>query len=189
LVPLKAAVFHLRGGDDNTKVKGEDGDGRVGDTGGVGGRHWTDGDNAEKGGGGANTNADESFDAVGAAPKLAAIGLTAGLASGLLGIGGGTIVTPLLALVSPLPQAAVLGTSLLAMLPPSAVALAQHRALGNVDPRMGLALAAGTAVGGAVGSGMAVDAPRGALEAVFFVGMLFLSKRTFATIRPKLPKT
>jgi hypothetical protein len=24
---------------------------------------------------------------------------------------------------------------------------------------------------------------------VFFVGMLFLSKRTFATIRPKLPKT
>ena len=189
LVPLKAAVFHLRGGDDNTKVKGEDGDGRVGDTGGDGGRHWTDGDNAEKGGGGSNTNADESFDAVGAAPKLAAIGLTAGLASGLLGIGGGTIVTPLLALVSPLPQAAVLGTSLLAMLPPSAVALAQHRALGNVDPRMGLALAAGTAVGGAVGSGMAVDAPRGALEAVFFVGMLFLSKRTFATIRPKLPKT
>tara|TARA_B110000008_G_scaffold62825_1_gene62842 strand:+ start:807 stop:1979 length:1173 start_codon:yes stop_codon:yes gene_type:complete len=194
LVPLKAAVFHLRGGDDNTKVKGEDGDGSVGDTGGDGGRHWTDGDNAEKGGGGSNTNADESvdptsFDAVGAAPKLAAIGLTAGLASGLLGIGGGTIVTPLLALVSPLPQAAVLGTSLLAMLPPSAVALAQHRALGNVDPRMGLALAAGTAVGGAVGSGMAVDAPRGALEAVFFFGMLFLSKRTFATIRPKLPKT
>ena len=189
LVPLKAAVFHLRGGDDDTKVKGEDGDGSVGDTGEDGGRHWTDGYNAEKGGGGSNTNADESFDAVGAAPKLAAIGLTAGLASGLLGIGGGTIVTPLLALVSPLPQAAVLGTSLLAMLPPSAVALAQHRALGNVDPRMGLALAAGTAVGGAVGSGMAVDAPRGALEAVFFVGMLFLSKRTFATIRPKLPKT
>jgi hypothetical protein len=45
---------------------------------------------------------------------------------GLLGIGGGTIVTPLHALISPLPQAAVLGTSLLAMLPPSAVALAQH---------------------------------------------------------------
>ena len=73
--------------------------------------------------------------------------MTAGLASGLLGIGGGTIVTPLLALVSPLPQAAVLGTSLLAMLPPSAVALLQHRALGNVDVRMGAALAAGTALG------------------------------------------
>ena len=79
----------------------------------------------------------------------------------------------------------MLGTSLLAMLPPSAMALAQHHRLGNVDPRMGLTLAAGTAVGGALGSGLAVDAPRGALEAAFFAGMLFLSKRTFATLRPK----
>ena len=126
-----------------------------------------------------------TFDATSEAPKLAAIGVVAGLASGLLGIGGGTVVTPLLALVSPLPQASVLGTSLLAMLPPSAMALAQHHRLGNVDPRMGLTLAAGTAVGGALGSGLAVDAPRGALEAAFFVGMLFLSKRTFATLRPK----
>ena len=62
----------------------------------------------------------------------------------------------------------------------------QHHRLGNVDPRrMGLTLAAGTAVGGALGSGLAVDAPRGALEAAFFAGMLFLSKRTFATLRPK----
>jgi uncharacterized membrane protein YfcA len=94
-----------------------------------------------------------------------------------------TIVTPLLALASPLPQAAVVGTSLLAMLPPSAVALAQHHRLGNVDPRMGLTLAAGTAIGGWVGSGLAVEAPRGVLEGVFFFGMLFLSRRTFATVR------
>ena len=117
------------------------------------------------------------------APQLAAIGVTAGLASGLLGIGGGTIVTPLLSLISPLPQAAVLGTSLLAMLPPSAVALAQHYRLGNVDPRIGLTLAAGTAVGGWVGSGLAVEAPRGLLEGLFFFGMLFLSTKTFATIK------
>lgn len=48
--------------------------------------------------------------------------------------------------------------------------------------RAGLTLAAGTAVGGWVGSGLAVEAPRGMLEGVFFFGMLFLSKRTFATI-------
>jgi uncharacterized membrane protein YfcA len=53
----------------------------------------------------------------------------------------------------------------------------------NVDPRMGLTLAAGTAVGGWVGSGLAVEAPRGLLEGLFFFGMLFLSTKTFATIK------
>jgi uncharacterized membrane protein YfcA len=125
----------------------------------------------------------EAFDAAKAAPALVAVGTTAGLASGLLGIGGGTVVTPLLALVSPLPQAAVLGTSLLAMLPPSVVALGTHYRMGNVDARMGAALAVGTALGGAFGSSFAVDAPRGALEAVFCFGMLFLSHRTFRSLR------
>lgn len=52
------------------------------------------------------------------------------------GAGGGTIVTPLLAAAGGLPQPAVLGTALLAMLPPSAVALAGHARLGNVDWRL-----------------------------------------------------
>ena len=176
LVPVKAAVFMAREGageptpeTNHDRDRAEDEDGTTTTT-TASRRRGPD---------------DATFDATSEAPKLAAIGVVAGLASGLLGIGGGTVVTPLLALVSPLPQASVLGTSLLAMLPPSAMALAQHHRLGNVDPRMGLTLAAGTAVGGALGSGLAVDAPRGALEAAFFAGMLFLSKRTFATLRPK----
>ena len=122
-----------------------------------------------------------SFDALAPAraSSLAAIGACAGFASGLLGIGGGTIVTPLLALTTPLTQAAVLGTSLLAMLPPSAAALAQHARMGNVDGKIGAALALGCALGGSVGSGLAIDAPEGALETAFFLGMLFLSHRTF----------
>lgn len=124
-----------------------------------------------------------AFDAKSSAPQLVAIGMTAGVASGLLGIGGGTIVTPLLALVTPLPQAAVLGTSLLAMIPPSVVALATHHRMGNVEPRMGAALAFGTALGSAFGSSFAVDAPRGALEAMFFFGMLFLSRSTFRALK------
>ena len=127
------------------------------------------------------TNHSRSFDALAPAraSSLAAIGACAGFASGLLGIGGGTIVTPLLALTTPLTQAAVLGTSLLAMLPPSAAALAQHARMGNVDGKIGAALALGCALGGSVGSGLAIDAPEGALETAFFLGMLFLSHRTF----------
>jgi uncharacterized membrane protein YfcA len=115
---------------------------------------------------------------------LAATGSVAGLASGLLGIGGGTIVTPLLALVLPPGnQATVLGTSLLSMILPSTAALAQHARLGNVDWRMAAGLAVGTGIGGALGSSIAVEAPSGVLEAFFAVGMLFLGKKTLQTAK------
>lgn len=45
-------------------------------------------------------------------------------------------MTPLLAAANALPQPAVLGTALLAMIPPSAAALAGHARLGNVDWRL-----------------------------------------------------
>lgn len=41
-------------------------------------------------------------------------------------VGGGLIVTPLLALTMPFSQTTVLGTSLLSMIPPASAALAQH---------------------------------------------------------------
>jgi len=125
------------------------------------------------------------FDAMNAAPQLVAIGVTAGTASGLLGIGGGTLVTPLLAAATPLSQAAVVGTSLLAMIPPSIVALGTHYKMGNVQPRIAASLAVGTALGSGVGSSLAADAPRGFLEGVFFFGMLFLSNRTFRALKKK----
>jgi uncharacterized membrane protein YfcA len=54
--------------------------------------------------------------------------------------------------------------------------------MGNVDAKIGAALALGCALGGFFGSGLAVDAPEGALETAFFLGMLFLSHRTFRGI-------
>ena len=109
---------------------------------------------------------------------LAATGAVAGFASGLLGIGGGTIVTPLLALTTDLPQAGAVATSLAAMFLPSCVALATHASLGNVRWRMGAFLAMGTALGAGVGSRAALSAPDGALEGVFALGMAFLGART-----------
>eukprot|EP01024_Parvocaulis_polyphysoides_P021274 TRINITY_DN20072_c1_g2_i1.p3 TRINITY_DN20072_c1_g2~~TRINITY_DN20072_c1_g2_i1.p3 ORF type:complete len:155 (-),score=28.08 TRINITY_DN20072_c1_g2_i1:2-418(-) len=109
---------------------------------------------------------------------LGATGTIAGFASGLLGIGGGTIVTPLLAMTTSLSQKEVLGTSLLAMIVPSFVGLMQHWKLGNVDWVMGCGLAIGTVVGSFLGSNFAIQAPPGILESFFATGMLFLGVKT-----------
>eukprot|EP01024_Parvocaulis_polyphysoides_P038092 TRINITY_DN340_c0_g1_i5.p2 TRINITY_DN340_c0_g1~~TRINITY_DN340_c0_g1_i5.p2 ORF type:complete len:353 (+),score=72.99 TRINITY_DN340_c0_g1_i5:178-1236(+) len=109
---------------------------------------------------------------------LGATGTIAGFASGLLGIGGGTIVTPLLAMATDMNQKEVLGTSLLAMIIPSFVGLMQHWRLGNVDWLMAAGLAAGTVGGSFIGSNFALQAPPGVLESVFAGGMLFLGLKT-----------
>jgi hypothetical protein len=119
---------------------------------------------------------------------LAATGGLAGFASGMLGIGGGTVVTPLLALATGASQQVVLGTSLVAMVLPSMVGLAQHQRLGNVDWRMAAALAVGTSVGSFAGSNFAVGAPPGVLEALFAAGMLLLGRRTLVAAGKGVPK-
>lgn len=124
-----------------------------------------------------------SFPGPAKAAALVATGAVAGVASGLLGVGGGLIVTPLLALTMPYPQSTVLGTSLLSMIPPASAALAQHHRLGNVDWRMAATLAVGTAIGSVAGSGAAVQAPPGYLEVAFCLGMAFLGRKTLATAK------
>jgi len=115
--------------------------------------------------------------------QMAVIGSVSGLASGLLGVGGGVIITPALALTTTLDHATVLGTSLFSMIPPSAVGLMQHYRMGNVDPRLGAGLVVGTAIGGWVGSKLAVEySPPGMLEACFSVGMLFLGRKTLKSL-------
>ncbi|KAL4437313.1 hypothetical protein ABPG75_004452 [Micractinium tetrahymenae] len=117
------------------------------------------------------------------AAALLATGAVAGVASGLLGVGGGLIVTPLLALTMPYPQSTVLGTSLLSMIPPASAALAQHHRQGNVDWRMAATLAVGTAIGSVAGSSAAVHAPPGWLELAFCLCMAFLGRKTLATAK------
>ena len=113
---------------------------------------------------------------------LAVIGGAAGFASGLLGVGGGVLVTPALALAGvTATHAAAVGTSLAAMAPPAALALASHAAAGNVDARLAAGLAAGALAGSAVGSRIAVGAPPGVMEGAFGLGMGVLGIRTLRT--------
>lgn len=115
--------------------------------------------------------------------QMLAIGGVAGVSSGLLGIGGGTIVTPILAITTQLDHSVVLGTSLVSMVPPAATGLLQHYRMGNVDWKLCIGLVMGTSVGGALGSNIALQAPQGTLECLFSLGMLFLGRKTLASAK------
>lgn len=114
-----------------------------------------------------------------AAAAVVASGLTAGMASGLLGIGGGVVLTPALALATDLPQQAVLGTSLAAMVAPSVVGALVHHRAGTIVWAAGVPLALGAGLGAIVGSRVAVQLPEEELKWTFagvmgFIGMYLL---------------
>ncbi|WP_243074517.1 sulfite exporter TauE/SafE family protein [Microbacterium sp. SS28] len=77
-----------------------------------------------------------------------AIGLLAGLLSGLFGVGGGTVIVPLLVLTLKYDQRLAAGTSLAAIVPTATVGVISYAVHGSVAWIPALILAAG-AVGGA----------------------------------------
>lgn len=79
--------------------------------------------------------------------KLAVIGTGAGVFSGLFGVGGGTIIVPLLILWFAYGEREATGTSLAAIVIIAALAAAGQGAYGNVDVVKGLAIGI-PAVGG-----------------------------------------
>ena len=83
---------------------------------------------------------------------LIAIGLAAGLLSGLFGIGGGTIIVPALALWLGMPQRLAAGTSVAAILPAAAVGAISYAVQGNVDWTAALCLAVGIVAGAQLGT-------------------------------------
>ena len=79
--------------------------------------------------------------------KLAVVGTAAGVFSGLFGVGGGTIIVPLLILWFAYGEREATGTSLAAIVIIAALAAAGQGAYGNVDVLKGLAIGV-PAVGG-----------------------------------------
>src|SRR5881296_316937 len=82
---------------------------------------------------------------------LAVVGFLIGILGGFFGVGGSFIAGPALRLVG-LPWNFAIGTDLAHIVGKSVVAAKHHRALGNVDMRLGLIMAGGTIVGAEVGA-------------------------------------
>jgi hypothetical protein len=82
---------------------------------------------------------------------LAIVGFLIGILGGFFGVGGSFIAGPALRLAG-LDWNFAVGTDLAHIVGKSVVAVRRHRALGNVDPRLGLIMAIGTIGGAEIGA-------------------------------------
>src|SRR6187401_833950 len=78
------------------------------------------------------------------------MGLTVGFLSGLFGVGGGFLMTPLLIFIG-VPPAVAVGTQANQIVASSVSGVLAHMRRGNVDLLMGAVLTAGGFVGSAIG--------------------------------------
>lgn len=110
------------------------------------------------------------------------IGLTAGLLSGLFGVGGGTVIVPMLVLMMRFDQRRAAGTSLTAIVPTATVGVISYAASGSVAWIAALILAAGAVVGAQVGSRLMPRISQRALRWGFVAFLLVVLVSLFVVI-------
>jgi uncharacterized membrane protein YfcA len=107
--------------------------------------------------------------------KLAAIGTAAGAFSGLFGVGGGTVIVPLLVLWFGFGERLATGTSLAAIVVIALFAAALQGAYGNVEPLKALIVGA-PALGGIVaGTALQQRLPERAISLLFAALLLVIA--------------
>jgi uncharacterized membrane protein YfcA len=106
--------------------------------------------------------------------RLAAIGTAAGFFSGLFGVGGGTVIVPLLVLWFGYGEREATGTSLMAIVVIAAVGTAIQALYGNVHPLDALIVGAPAILGVVVGAAAQQRIPERAV-AIAFALLLIVS--------------
>jgi uncharacterized membrane protein YfcA len=105
------------------------------------------------------------------------IGVLAGVAAGLLGIGGGALFVPGLVLFLGLDQVDAEATSLLAIVPVALVGAWRQHAYGNVRVRDGLVLGLLAGPTAVAGVGLVNVVPERAVELAFAALLVFVAYR------------
>jgi uncharacterized membrane protein YfcA len=106
---------------------------------------------------------------------LGAIGLTAGFAAGLLGVGGGIVMVPAMVLVLAFDQHVAQGTSLVVIIPAALAGSVTHYRNGRVSLRDAALLAAGGIGGAVVGSMSALSVDDIVLRRLFGMFLLLVA--------------
>jgi hypothetical protein len=104
------------------------------------------------------------------------LGLVAGALSGLLGIGGGIIIIPVMVLLFGMSQHQAQGTTLALMVPPIGLLAAWvYWKQGFVDLKMAAFVCAGFFVGGLLGAKFANAIPEPVLKRIFGAVLFLIS--------------
>lgn len=114
-------------------------------------------------------------------PVLLVVGATSGFVAGLLGVGGGVILVPVLTGLLRFPIKTALGTSLAVVAAQAIPGSVAHGLIGNVDWRIAGGLVLGVIPGARIGSRLAVAAEDAKLRVVVAIAMAILAVAFAAT--------
>ena len=104
------------------------------------------------------------------------VGITAGMLSGLVGVGGGIVIVPALVYFIGFSQKTAQGTSLgLILLPVGILGVLQYYKQGHVDFRIVGILAIGFLAGSFFGSKIALSLPQETVKKIFAVFMIIIA--------------
>ena len=106
---------------------------------------------------------------------MVAIGGVAGLASGLLGVGGGIVIVPLLVFILGRSQRTAHITSLAVIVPVATVAVIPFALAGDVDYELAAALGSGALFGAPIGARMLARTSERVLKIAFGTLMILVS--------------
>jgi len=107
--------------------------------------------------------------------RITAVGVLGGVLSGLLGVGGGVIMVPLLVLWLGIDQRVAHAASLGAIIPISVAGIATYGAAGEVDVAVAAALIVGAIAGARLGAIALAGIDPHRLQAVFGVFLVLVA--------------
>jgi uncharacterized protein len=109
---------------------------------------------------------------------LIAIGLVAGVLSGMFGIGGGLIIVPALLLLVKMEQFSALGTSLAALIPPVGLLGAfEYYRNGHINIKYAAIIAAGLFIGAYFGARITLGMSPEVVKKIYAVFLLCVAAR------------
>jgi uncharacterized membrane protein YfcA len=107
---------------------------------------------------------------------LVMIGISAGILSGFVGVGGGVVIVPALVYFLGLTQHQAQGTSLfILLLPVGILAVMNYAKTGNINWNYGVIIAITFVIGGYLGSKLSLRLSPGVVKLVFGLIMAFVS--------------